>query len=185
MCFDKAAFYRCSEKPDLKQHPSCRGCQGRPGGLHRQQCAKNCTLPWHDPPVYGHGAREEGEREEGTEMETIGSLSLFTCTAVRRGHENFGTPGENVQRDSLGVQQIKSSLQSPELHFCLRSLLGAGAHLHISIPTLRNKCLLGGGGCSFHVREQSCVGARPVRVRNGVCGWRSTLAILCQPLSAI
>lgn len=30
------------------------------GGLQRQQCAQNCTLPWCNPPVYGQKGRKRG-----------------------------------------------------------------------------------------------------------------------------
>lgn len=52
-CVLTRLLYQCSEELHLKQHPSCCGCRGHMGRLCRQPCAKDCTLPWRDPLVYG------------------------------------------------------------------------------------------------------------------------------------
>ena len=72
----------------------------------------------------------------GTATDTIAlnSFSLFTCTTVRYGQllqEIFGMLAEDVQRDPIGIEKIKSSTYPP--------LSLSGLHGHYSTIILQPK----------------------------------------------
>lgn len=107
-CVLTRLLYQCSEKPDLKQHPSCWGCRGHLGNYTGSNALR--TALYLGAVLLCMGKVGEGrvvheldcDGDNSTQLSFI--IYLYHCQ-IHVLQENFSMLGKNVQRNHLSVSR--------------------------------------------------------------------------------